>query len=57
MEAEKIVGTIRYYGCPAEELLSGKSYMARAGVFDDLDIVYTWHPGRLIWWYILPCKH
>ncbi|MEK4699961.1 amidohydrolase [Solibacillus sp. FSL R7-0668] len=45
MEAEKIVGTIRYYGCPAEELLSGKSYMARAGVFDDLDIVYTWHPG------------
>lgn len=47
MEAEKIVGTIRYYGCPAEELLSGKSYMARAGVFDDLDIVYTWHPGTL----------
>lgn len=40
-----IQGTIRYYGCPAEELLSGKTYMARAGVFDDLDIVYTWHPG------------
>jgi aminobenzoyl-glutamate utilization protein B len=45
MEREGIQGTIRYYGCPAEELLSGKSFMARAGVFDDLDIVYTWHPG------------
>lgn len=45
MEAENLVGTIRYYACPAEELLSGKSYMARAGAFDDLDIVYTWHPG------------
>ena len=45
MEAENITGTIRYYGCPAEELLSGKTYMAREGVFDDLDIVYTWHPG------------
>ena len=45
MEKENIAGTIRYYGCPAEELLSGKSFMAREGVFDDLDIVYTWHPG------------
>lgn len=44
MTHNNIQGTIRYYGCPAEELLSGKSYMARAGVFDDLDIVYTWHP-------------
>lgn len=45
MEEQNIQGTLRYYGCPAEELLSGKTYMARAGVFDDLDIVYTWHPG------------
>lgn len=45
MQANNIKGTIRYYGCPAEELLSGKSFMARDGVFDDLDIVYTWHPG------------
>lgn len=45
MEEQSIAGTIRYYGCPAEELLSGKSFMARNGVFDDLDIVYTWHPG------------
>jgi len=46
MEAEKLSGTIRYYGCPAEELLSGKTFMARAGVFDDLDCALTWHPGN-----------
>ena len=45
MESENISGTIRYYGCPAEELLSGKTFMARAGVFDDLDCALTWHPG------------
>lgn len=45
MEAEEIVGTIRYYGCPAEEVLSGKTFMARTGVFDDLDCALTWHPG------------
>ena len=38
-------GTVRYYGCPAEETLTGKTYMARAGVFDDLDASITWHPG------------
>ncbi|HHX29101.1 MAG: amidohydrolase [Bacillota bacterium] len=40
-----MAGTVRYYGCPAEELLAGKVYMARAGVFDDLDVAITWHPG------------
>ncbi len=39
--------TIRYYGCPAEELLAGKVYMAREGLFDDLDIAISWHPGSL----------
>ena len=38
-------GTIRYYGCPAEETLSGKVFMAREGVFDDLDAALTWHPA------------
>lgn len=38
-------GTVRYYGCPAEETITGKVYMARAGVFDDLDASITWHPG------------
>lgn len=39
-------GTVRYYGCPAEETLTGKVFMARAGLFDDLDAALTWHP----WW-------
>ncbi|MDH3648814.1 MAG: amidohydrolase [Saprospiraceae bacterium] len=38
-------GTIRYYGTPAEEGGSGKVYMVRAGLFDDLDVVLSWHPG------------
>ncbi len=36
---------IRYYGCPAEEGGSGKTFMARAGAFDDVDAALTWHPG------------
>ncbi|MDF2036561.1 amidohydrolase [Cytobacillus oceanisediminis] len=46
IESEMLPGTIRYYGCPAEEMLSGKTFMARAGVFDDLDCALTWHPGN-----------
>lgn len=37
-------GTIRFYGTPAEEGGSGKVYMVRAGLFDDVDIVLHWHP-------------
>lgn len=44
MEKDGLAGTIRYYGCPAEEVLSGKTHMAKAGVFDDLDSALTWHP-------------
>ncbi|QKE75650.1 amidohydrolase [Arthrobacter citreus] len=46
MDAEMLPGTIRYYGCPAEEMLSGKTFMAREGVFDDLSCALTWHPGN-----------
>ncbi len=45
MEAGNVPGTIRYYGCPAEETLVGKTFMARAGLFDDLDAALSWHPG------------
>lgn len=38
-------GTIRFYGCPAEEGGSGKVYMVRAGLFEDLDVALHWHPG------------
>lgn len=38
-------GTVVIYGCPAEELLTGKGYMARAGAFRELDFALGWHPG------------
>ena len=38
-------GRIVYYGCPAEETLAGKVYMARDGGFRDLDACLAWHPG------------
>jgi aminobenzoyl-glutamate utilization protein B len=38
-------GTIRFYGCPAEEGGSGKVYMVRAGLFNDVDVALHWHPG------------
>jgi aminobenzoyl-glutamate utilization protein B len=38
-------GTIRLYGTPAEEGGSGKVYMVRAGLFNDVDAVVSWHPG------------
>lgn len=47
MEEENLQGTIRYYGCPAEEQLIGKPLMAREGVFNDLDICLSWHPEIL----------
>lgn len=42
---KKFSGTIRVYGCPAEEGGSGKVYMVRAGLFSDVDVVIHWHPG------------
>ncbi|MCP3914672.1 MAG: amidohydrolase [bacterium] len=38
-------GTIRLYGTPAEETGIGKVFMARAGLFDDLDACLHWHPS------------
>lgn len=37
-------GRVRFYGCPAEEGGSSKSFLARAGAFDDVDVAITWHP-------------
>ena len=45
MIANKIAGTLRFYGTPAEEGGSGKVYMVRDGLFDDVDVAVTWHPG------------
>jgi len=51
MEESTIKGTIRYYGCPAEETMIGKIFMARARVFDDLDAAIGWHPfyANTVW--------
>lgn len=40
-------GTVIYFGCPGEEGGSGKAFMAREGVFDELDFAITWHPGNV----------
>ncbi|MCC8126310.1 MAG: amidohydrolase [Clostridiales bacterium] len=40
-------GTVIYFGCPAEEGAGSKQFMARAGLFDDVDFVYTWHPAPI----------
>ncbi len=46
IEAKKLTGTVRVYGCPAEEGGSGKVYMVRAGLFKDVDVAVHWHPGN-----------
>ena len=45
MDEYHIPGTLRVYGCAAEETEGAKIYMAREGLFNDLDAVLHWHPG------------
>jgi aminobenzoyl-glutamate utilization protein B len=45
MEQKKLSGTVRIYGCPAEEGGSGKVYMVREGLFNEIDAAIHWHPG------------
>jgi aminobenzoyl-glutamate utilization protein B len=45
MIKNNIQGTIIFYGCPAEEVCSGKVFMIRSGVFDGLDLCISFHPG------------
>ncbi len=44
----KLKGTLRFYGTPAEEAVGGKIYMARDGLFNDLDVCLDWHPATEI---------
>jgi aminobenzoyl-glutamate utilization protein B len=44
LQDNNIEGIIRFYGTPAEEGGSGKVYMVREGLFDDVDVVLHWHP-------------
>ena len=45
MRERGLAGTVILFGCPAEETVVGKVYMAREGVFDGLDGCFNWHPG------------
>jgi aminobenzoyl-glutamate utilization protein B len=47
MEKEGIKGTIKVFGCPAEEKLNGKNYMASAGAFKGLDVCLHNHPAMI----------
>ncbi|WP_312810802.1 amidohydrolase [Sedimentibacter sp.] len=47
LSVNKLSGTVIYFGCPAEEGAGSKQFMARAGLFDDVDFVYTWHPASV----------
>ncbi len=46
IKAGELSGTVRFYGCPAEEGGSGKVFMAQAGAFEDCDAVLHWHPSH-----------
>jgi aminobenzoyl-glutamate utilization protein B len=45
MEVGGTPGTIRVYGCAAEETEGAKVYMVRDGLFDDVDAAFSWHPA------------
>jgi aminobenzoyl-glutamate utilization protein B len=44
LEKQGIKARVRYYGCPAEEGGAAKTFMVRAGAFQDVDAAITWHP-------------
>ena len=45
IQAGILNGTVVFYGCPGEEGCAGKTFMARGGVFQNLDAALCWHPG------------
>ena len=47
MEEHGLVGTVRFFGTPAEESASGKVWMVRDGVFDGVDAVISHHPSSM----------
>ncbi|MGL4242034.1 MAG: M20 family metallopeptidase [Beijerinckiaceae bacterium] len=44
LKENNLPGRVRYYGCPAEEGGTAKSFMVREGAFKDADIAISWHP-------------
>jgi aminobenzoyl-glutamate utilization protein B len=47
LEAVGGSGTVRVYGCSAEEAEGAKVYMARDGLFEDVDACLHWHPWSI----------
>ena len=47
MEKYGLKGTVKFYGCPAEENFSGKVFMVRDGLFNDVDTVISHHPSTM----------
>jgi len=47
MEKYGLKGTVKFYGCPAEENFSGKVFMVRDGLFNDVDAVISHHPSTM----------
>jgi aminobenzoyl-glutamate utilization protein B len=47
LEAAGVGGTVKFFGCPAEETLVGKIFMVRDGVFDGVDAVFSHHAGTM----------
>jgi aminobenzoyl-glutamate utilization protein B len=47
MKRDGVKGTVKFFGCPAEETLVGKVFMVRDGVFENVDAVFSHHPGTM----------
>jgi len=47
MEKQNRKGTIKFFGCPAEENFSGKVFMVREGYFNHVDAVISHHPSTM----------
>ena len=45
--AGKIKGTVKFFGTPSEEKFFGKIWMVREGLWDDVDVNISWHPGAM----------
>ena len=45
MEKEGLKGTLRFIEAPAEEIGTGKGWLAKDGLFDDMDVALMWHAG------------
>lgn len=42
---DKLKGTVKFFGTPSEEKFFGKIWMVREGLWDDVDVNLSWHPG------------